>query len=277
MGILPWSKGNAQRKFIDLINEATFKWANWDPPKVIQIGDFGTIDKATGELKVEGNIFTHPQIKHIAQAYPAYEARETDLYQINSLQVKRLDTPTEVGAATDAADDQGVVLKTRWQFNTKRGAILLMHRPRLICVPDGFFDEKFDLPLLKRKVVVEQVYNCPGFYMYLSNKASEQVSVSLRANTFPNTATPSGSTESALAVGWKADGSTGVCQQAFREDAVYTPLFRLKSLGRRHWRRDGITPMIEKWEVTYIPWGILDEDGATEPDSDEADDDDDDD
>jgi hypothetical protein len=99
----------------------------------------------------------------------------------------------------------------------------------------------------------------------------------LRANTFPNTATPSGSTESALAVGWKADGSTGVCQQAFREDAVYTPLFRLKSLGRRHWRRDGITPMIEKWEVTYIPWGILDEDGATEPDSDEADDDDDDD
>ena len=70
----------------------------------------------------------------------------------------------------DPADDQGVALKSRWQFNNKRGAILLMHRPRLICVPDGFFDEKFDLPLLKRKVVVEQVYNCPGFYMYLSNK-----------------------------------------------------------------------------------------------------------
>src|ERR1700677_780654 len=68
------------------------------------------------------------------------------------------------------ADDQGVSLRSRWQFNSKRGAILLMHRPRLICVPDGFFDEKFDLPLLKRKVVVEQVYNCPGFYMSLSNK-----------------------------------------------------------------------------------------------------------
>src|SRR6266571_5447322 len=37
MGVLPWSKGNAQRKFVDLINEATFKWANWDPPKVIQV------------------------------------------------------------------------------------------------------------------------------------------------------------------------------------------------------------------------------------------------
>ena len=49
-----------------------------------------------------------------------------------------------------------------------------MHRPRLICVPDGFFDEKFKLPLLKRKVVVEQVYNCPGFYMYLSNKGGHR-------------------------------------------------------------------------------------------------------
>lgn len=37
MGVLPWSKGNAQRKFVDLVNEATFKWANWDPPKNIQV------------------------------------------------------------------------------------------------------------------------------------------------------------------------------------------------------------------------------------------------
>jgi hypothetical protein len=271
MGILPWSKGNAQRKFVDLVNEATFKWANWDPPKVIQIGDFGTIDKKTGELKVEGNIYTHLQVKHIAQEYPAFEAAETDLYQIHSQQVKRLDIQASAGSTT--ADDQGVSLRSRWQFNSKRGAILLMHRPRLICVPDGFFDEKFDLPLLKRKVVVEQVYNCPGFYMYLSNKSSEQVSVSLRSNTLMPVV-PGASTDSGLSIGWSANGSTGVCQQAYRADAVYTPLFRLKSLGRRHWRRDGITPMIEKWEVTYAPWGILDEDGLTEPDSDEGDDDD---
>ena len=29
-----------------------------------------------------------------------------------------------------------------------------------------------------------------------------------------------------------------------------------------------------RWEVTYAPWGILDEDGETEPDSDLDDDDD---
>lgn len=76
---------------------------------------------------------------------------------------------TEVLSGT-TTDNGLAVLKTRWQFNKKRGAILLMHEPRLICVPDGFFDEKIDLPILKRKVVVEQVYNCPGFYTYLSSK-----------------------------------------------------------------------------------------------------------
>ncbi|KAH9033017.1 hypothetical protein EDB85DRAFT_1890454 [Lactarius pseudohatsudake] len=117
-----------------------------------------------------------------------------------------------------------------------------MHKSCLLCVLDRF--EKFDLPILKRKVVVKQVHNCRGFYMYLSNKASKQISVSLRANTLPGV-----DGEQALFVGWLADGSSGVCQQGFREDAVYTPMFRLKSLGRRHWRRDGIIPMIEKMET----------------------------
>jgi hypothetical protein len=276
MGILPWSKGNAQRKFNDLINEATFKFPNWDPSKTLQIGDFGTLDKKTGELKVEGNIYTHPDIKKIAQDFTADAGTEIDLYQIPSQQVKMLSAPAEAGSA---ADDQGVAIKSRWKFSTKRGAILLMHKPRMFSVPEGFFNEKTEMPLLKRKVVVEQVYKCPGFFTYLSNKASEEVSVSLRTNIFPATAIPTGSADTTtptLSVGWKADGCIGVSQQAFREGAEYTPLFRLKSLGRRHWRRDGITPMIEKWEVTYIPWGLLDEDGASEDSDDDGDDDDDD-
>jgi hypothetical protein len=110
------------------------------------------------------------------------------------------------------AGGQPVALKSRWQFNNEHSTILLMHRPHLLCVPNGFFDEKVDLPILKRKVVVEQVYNCPGFFMYLSNKgglcpilhmlhsfddglnaylyirplASEQVSVSLCSDTGTN-------------------------------------------------------------------------------------------
>jgi hypothetical protein len=125
--------------------------------------------------------------------------------------------------------------------------------------PRGFFDEKFDLPILKSKVVVEQLYICPGFYMYLSHKggfcpilrvpysfddglhtylytrplASEQVSVSLRSGTSASACT----NETLASTGWSVDGATGICQQAYQEGAVYTPLFRLRSLGRRHWLR----------------------------------------
>jgi hypothetical protein len=35
------------------------------------------------------------------------------------------------------SDTPAAVFKSRWQFNNKRGAILLMHRPRLFCVPEG--------------------------------------------------------------------------------------------------------------------------------------------
>jgi hypothetical protein len=71
--------------------------------------------------------------------------------------------------SSTTADDRPIVLKSRWQFNSKGGAVLLMYRLRLFRVPKGFFDE-FDLPILKRKVVVTQVYECPGFYMHLSNQ-----------------------------------------------------------------------------------------------------------
>lgn len=69
---------------------------NWAPPPLLQIGDFGTINKKTGELKVDGNIFTHPEIKHIARDYPAFEAVEPDLNHIHSQQVKRLDVRVDV-------------------------------------------------------------------------------------------------------------------------------------------------------------------------------------
>ncbi|KAN0132126.1 hypothetical protein V8E53_010045 [Lactarius tabidus] len=247
--VFPWTKDNSQRKYIDLIKEVTSKWANWNPPRRIHIGDFGTIDKNTGEFLIEGNIFSHPEIKHIAQDYPALEVAETDLYQVHSYHVRKLDVQADVGVST-AADDQHVALKSRWQFNNKRGAILLMHRPRLICLLDSLFAQMSHLPMLKNKEVARQVYNCPGFYMYLSNKiqfddrliadlyicpllASEQVTVSLRSG-----ASARASTDQTLAsTGWSTDGATGISQYAYREDAVYTPLFCLRSLRKRILRR----------------------------------------
>ena len=73
--------------------------------------------------------------------------------------------------------------------------------------------------------------------------ASETVTVSLRV------AVPSGipgvTINPAVNVGWLAEGCTGVRQQAYRPDAVYNPLYCLKSLRRRLLRRDDSSPVVE--------------------------------
>jgi hypothetical protein len=129
-----------------------------------------------------------------------------------------------------------------------------MHRPRMVHVPDEFFPAALHLSILKGKCVVSQVWNCPGFYMYLSNRcgysqplaspdeqmlfllASEQVTVDLRAN-FTHPAAPGINLNSSVSFGWSAEGCNGVRQFAYQPDAVYTPLFCLRSIKRSMFRR----------------------------------------
>ncbi|KAH9056486.1 hypothetical protein EDB87DRAFT_1636328 [Lactarius vividus] len=266
------SKRNSQRKYIDLINEASSKWANWDPPKRINPGDFGTVIKSTGELVVEGNIYTHAELAHIAKTYPPSEGHEIDRYHIHSYEVRGVDVSAGLGA--NLLGIQGLVFKSRWQFNSKRGAVLLMYQPRLITVPDAFFTETRDVPILKNKSVVYQVFNCPGFFMYLSNKVDEQVAVGLRADLPPQLS----NVNPALGVGWTAHGSIGVRQQGYQPDATYTPLFGLRSLRKRLLRRgESDQGPTELWDETRVPWNYLDDDGMSDAEDDSDDDDDDDD
>ncbi|KAI9442790.1 hypothetical protein BJY52DRAFT_1229136 [Lactarius psammicola] len=264
------SRRNPQRKYIDLINEASSKWANWDPPRRIKPGDFGTIIKSTGELVVEGNIYVHKDLAHIAKNYPPSEGHEIDRYHIHSYEVRGVDVGAGLGA--NFLGTQGLVFRSRWQFNSKRGAVLLMHRPRLISVPDAFFTETHNVPILKNKSVVYQVFNCPGFYMYLSNKVNEQVAVGLRANLPPQVS----DVNPVLGVGWMAHGSTGIGQQGYQSDAIYTPLFSMRSLRKRFLRRgEPDQTSTELWDETRVPWDHLDDDGMTEAEDDSDDDDDD--
>lgn len=65
---------------------------------------------------------------------------------------------------------QGLVFKSRWKFNSQRGAILLLHKPLMTRVPDEFLQHALHLPILKGKKLVHEIWECPGFYMYLSNR-----------------------------------------------------------------------------------------------------------
>lgn len=66
--------------------------------KQTQAGDFGTINKKTGELVVEGNIYTHVDTKEIASRHPAVPAPEVDQFEIHSYEVRGIDVNTSAGA-----------------------------------------------------------------------------------------------------------------------------------------------------------------------------------
>jgi len=177
---------------------------------------------------------------------------------------------------------QGIVFKSRWQFNSRRGAILLMHRPQLTRVPDEFFaaSESLCLSDLKGKCIVYQVWNCPGYYMYLSSRSKEQVAVGLRAHA-PIPVAPGVNISPAVNVQWFHEGPTGVRQFAYKPDSVYTPLFCMKSIRKSLDRRDESEFGKDGWFDAEVPWKNLNDEGATEPEdvydngSDEDDEDDD--
>lgn len=68
------------------------------PPRQKQPGDFGTVNKKTGGLNVEGNIYSHPDIAPIAYKYLPIEGAVVDHYQINSFEVRVSDVTAAVGA-----------------------------------------------------------------------------------------------------------------------------------------------------------------------------------
>ena len=110
-----FQRKEASRKYVDLIKEASSKWANWDPPNVIQVrytttlidssfnpdiyqaGDFGEVDVHSGQFEKEGNIYTHPELASVAGDYPPKTHSEEEVYCINSFNTRR--AKNEAGAS----------------------------------------------------------------------------------------------------------------------------------------------------------------------------------
>ena len=98
---------NPSRKFIDLIRDVSSKWANWDPPNQIkvsifrspsggtqlhyhsQVGDYGTINKETGQFEVDGNIYEDPSIVNLTAAHPPLQTCPENSFIASSSGVKR--------------------------------------------------------------------------------------------------------------------------------------------------------------------------------------------
>ncbi|KAF9062534.1 hypothetical protein BDP27DRAFT_1482123 [Rhodocollybia butyracea] len=250
----------ASRKFIDLIQQTSSKFANWDPPHRIEVGDYGKIDRETGKLEKAGNIYDgsceDAAVARLAARYSPITNPARDEYSLNSVHARR----AEFGVDADAtvAGLQYAALKAQWKFDKKRAALLTMHNPVSITIPDAFFEASRTIPFMKNKDLVVEVHQC-----------EETVRLVLYANT------PTNETGGEINAGWWSDGASGVFQKAYRPENLYTPLFRAKRIRKPGLLRRASPGFNEPddndlWADTEVPWNYLDEDGVEEEDGDEV-------
>ncbi|KAI0048052.1 hypothetical protein FA95DRAFT_1130827 [Auriscalpium vulgare] len=55
------------RMYVDHVNKTTGRWANRDPARIVEVGDYGVIEHSSGIFEKEGNIFTEHLIEDTQQ------------------------------------------------------------------------------------------------------------------------------------------------------------------------------------------------------------------
>ncbi|KAH7925358.1 hypothetical protein BV22DRAFT_1011433, partial [Leucogyrophana mollusca] len=179
---------NESGQFVDLIYPVTGKplgWANWKSIP-IEIGDYGVVNRKTGEFEVDGNIFG-PKVKDslksmnpamdLDQYLPKLGEPEKD-FVISSEGVTSCDFDSGPGVEIPGIARAG--LKGRWKFvKGKRGVLLVMRHPRRTSIPSGILGTLTTLPELNGKHIVSTVFSCPAYFIYSSDRTGESVSIAL--------------------------------------------------------------------------------------------------
>ncbi|KAJ7659221.1 hypothetical protein DFH06DRAFT_1195307 [Mycena polygramma] len=257
----------ASRKYIDLILEASSKWASWDPPHSIKVGDYGTIDKDTGRFEKDGNVYEDPETKELCKEYPPeILAPERDVVFSSQAEQGR---DFVLGPAVDIGIAEASI-KGEWKFKTgKTGALLVMARPRSTSIvsnsANALLKKLVDVPLLKTKYLVTETMACHAYSLYLSTKSEDKVSLALVAKT-PIPAAPFVSAGGEISCAWWKETGGGVFRHGcdLPDKYSFTPLVMLKRVRKKRMGsyRGAPPPEAEElWEDVECPWRPLDEEG----------------
>ncbi|KAG2121753.1 hypothetical protein DEU56DRAFT_918094 [Suillus clintonianus] len=260
---------HASLKYVDIIRQRTSKWANWSPEKDdIRVGSYGRFNAETGRLDVLGNVYD-PEFQKLIDAtdgklklsdYPPVLDDEEKDFAVGTMGVRPKDFSP---GPNDVEHLDKAKYKQDWQFlPDKRGAILVMHKPRQEHFPKGrVFEALYKVPELKDLCIVPTVYKCRAYAVYLSNKTGEKVSLALL---------PKSGEENETGLNWWTNTQEEHLQLKTDEDYVFSPLFTCKRKIPliRPLMRDSPTPDPEDagfWMDSYPTWEPLDEDGEIDP------------
>ncbi|KAL5513482.1 hypothetical protein ACEPAH_3881 [Sanghuangporus vaninii] len=223
----------ASRKFIDFINLAACKSANWDPTISVEPEDYGAVDRETGQFQKEGNIFHETEIADIVSKYSLITGPRIDDYITQCLNVTSIKVAS--GARAGALGTAKPTIGGQWQFGSKRGALLL-YGSRITRLPKELFEELKETKWGHGKHIVSHIHSCPAYALYLSDRKT--VTIDLRADVPLGSAPGVGITQAGL------------------------PVKEIKKRrGRRHQSPDPFDDDKEDWIPIEVPWNILDDDG----------------
>ncbi|KAF9230413.1 hypothetical protein BU15DRAFT_83660 [Melanogaster broomeanus] len=267
------------RQYVDRILAKSSQWANWDPTKTINVGDFGTISKETGEFLREGSIYSEDFQKLISgatkdvdegdphsvflqhvlreweekidlkDAIVKPEVSAGDPYQIISSSNGH---PKDPGVApdVDVQNQANAGLQVNFGFGDKGGVVLALYQTQKSSF--SIADERLASVLklghkaVKERYFVTEVVSCPAYLLAFSREKQESFSASLSATVTSGVPEDTVGKEAGLA--WSHDILNGP-RRGFWSFLKYP--------GQRGF---SLTEPLE-WENVRAPWDWLDLEG----------------
>ncbi|KAJ8591016.1 hypothetical protein M405DRAFT_735836 [Rhizopogon salebrosus TDB-379] len=242
-----WStqpRSRAQRRLIELIYDRTGKYANWNPSSEIRVGSYGRIDRETGSLIVIGSIYDDDFKQNLVDAgidldsgehHPEETPDEAD-FIASSKNVKKVEANLESTAEVPGFDN--AFLKGTWEFEKHTtGALLLMHSPRMRYITSDTLGKLSTIRLLRDMHLVTKVFYCPAYFMYLSDKSGEKVSIALLGSA-PVPGAQGVTVDGIAPMTWWSNTQPGSSRRGCKTEHCFTPLYDLKHVRhlRHYWR-----------------------------------------
>ncbi|CAE6470960.1 unnamed protein product [Rhizoctonia solani] len=266
--------GISSRKYVDLIFKASGKYGNWDPPHTVEVGDWGEINRSTGNFVREGNIFRDDQCKPLLSEISSTEfvrkGNPEDVVRITAGTNVELKSDLYTGIGTTG--EMGVRVQGAWEFTPQnRAALLTVTDPYSNYLEAGIIFPKLrKLRKLDGKAIVTEALHCPAYALLLTDKGKGgKASISL----YTGISEAGAAAGAGAKAGWHYTSDSGFWRTAcgYRmadgQDAVYTPLYRLERVSKGWLGRyrgappSGSPPEEPVREVYPPPWDELDEDG----------------
>ncbi|KAI6005351.1 hypothetical protein EDC04DRAFT_2784049 [Pisolithus marmoratus] len=190
---------SSERRYVDLLFHASRKFANWDPEKHLEVGDWGRL--TTGRsvwafwrpkrcvFVKEGNIYKDKIADKYGVPLPKVlgEENPSGLTWVTSSNVQDMDIPTSMGQQTPELAECSV--KVGFQFVSGGGeaAVLLMVNDSVTTIdPATRLSQLLGEEALRDRVIVSETHRCASYACYLASSKTKDVVIGMSSQASEN-------------------------------------------------------------------------------------------